>query len=109
MAYDEHLAERVRELVAAATNGDFSERKMFGGLAFMVRGHMAVAVSHQGGLMVRVAPEDTDALLTKPHAGPFHMRDRPIDGWLRVEVEGLTTRRQLERWVSRGVRFAFTR
>ena len=101
MSYDEALADRVREIVAAS--GPFSERKMFGGLAFMVQGHMAVAASREGGLMLRVDPARTDALLAEPHCRPFEMRGKPIDGWLRVGAEGVSTRRQLERWVMRGV------
>ena len=104
MAYDEHLAQRVRELIAA--EDDFTERAMFGGLAFLIGGHMAVSVSHQGGLLLRVDPADTDALLAKPHAAPFEMRGKPMDGWVRVDAAGLTTRRQLARWVSRGVGYA---
>jgi TfoX/Sxy family transcriptional regulator of competence genes len=104
MAYDEHLADRVREIVSAS--GEFSERKMFGGLAFMVAGHMAVAASREGGIMLRVDPAETDALLAKPFCRPFQMRGKPIDGWLRVDAEGITTKRQLERWVVRGVAYA---
>ena len=79
---------------------------MFGGLAFLVGGNMSVAASGQGGLMVRVDPEDTDALLAKPHARPFEMRGREMRGWLRVDSEGLRTKRQLEPWVTRGVAYA---
>ena len=104
MAYDEHLADRVREIVS--TSGEFSERKMFGGLAFMVGGHMAVAASREGGIMLRVDPTETDALLAKPFCRPFQMRGKPIDGWLRVDADGITTKRQLERWVMRGVAYA---
>jgi TfoX/Sxy family transcriptional regulator of competence genes len=104
MAYDERLADRVREIVSAS--GEFSERAMFGGLAFMVGGHMAVAASREGGLMVRVDPVETDALLAKPFCRPFQMRGKPIDGWLRVDADGVTTKRQLERWVMRGVAYA---
>jgi TfoX/Sxy family transcriptional regulator of competence genes len=104
MAYDGHLADRVREIVSAS--GEFSERKMFGGLAFMVGGHMAVAVSREGGIMVRVDPAETDALLAKPFCRPFQMRGKPIDGWLRVDADGVRTKRQLDRWVMRGVRYA---
>ena len=106
MAYDEHLADRVREIVSAS--GEFSERKMFGGLAFMVAGHMAVAASREGGIMLRVDPAETDALLAKPFCRPFQMRGKPIDGWLRVDADGVTTKRQLERWVMRGVAYART-
>ena len=104
MAYDERLADRVREIVSASS--EFSERKMFGGLAFMVGGHMAVAASREGGIMLRVDPTETDALLAKPFCRPFQMRGKPIDGWLRVDAEGIATKRQLERWVMRGVAYA---
>lgn len=79
---------------------------MFGGLAFLVEGNMAVAASGQGGLMVRVDPEQTDALVSEPHAGPFEMRGRAMQGWLRVDTEGVRTKRQLEPWVKRGVAYA---
>ena len=106
MAYDEALADRVREIIAAS--GEFSERKMFGGLAFMVAGHMAVAASREGGIMLRIDPSETDALLAKPFCRPFEMRGKPIDGWLRVDPDGVKTKRQLERWVMRGVAYAQT-
>jgi hypothetical protein len=104
MAYDEDLAERVRELMAGEPA--VSEMRMFGGLAFLVAGNMAVAASGQGGLMVRVDPGDTEALVGKPHAGPFEMRGRPMRGWLRVDSEGVRTKCQLEPWVKRGVAYA---
>jgi TfoX/Sxy family transcriptional regulator of competence genes len=104
MAYDEDLANRVRELVAGEP--DVTERRMFGGLAFLVGGNMSVAASGQGGLMVRVDPEDTDALLAKPYTRPFEMRGREMQGWLRVDPEGLRTRRQLAPWVTHGVAYA---
>ena len=104
MAYDEDLANRIRELIAA--EADVTEKRMFGGLAFLVGGHMSVAASREGGLMVRVDPDDTDTLLTKPHTRPFEMRGRALDGWLRVDPEGLGTKRQLEPWVTRGVAYA---
>jgi TfoX/Sxy family transcriptional regulator of competence genes len=104
MAYDEDLADRIRELIAAQSG--VTEQKMFGGLAFLIGGHMAVAASGQGGLMVRVDPEETDALAAKPHAGPFEMRGRAMQGWLRVADEGVRTKRQLEPWVKRGVAYA---
>ena len=104
MAYDEDLANRIRELIA----GDpaVSETKMFGGLAFLVRGNMSVAASGEGGLLVRVDPEDADQLLGKPHARAFEMRGRTMQGWLRVDAEGVQTKRQLEPWVRRGVGYA---
>ena len=83
-----------------------TEQKMFGGLAFLVGGNMSVAASGQGGLMVRVDPDETEALLAKPHARPFEMRGRQMDGWLRVDDEGVRTKRQLEPWVRRGVAYA---
>jgi TfoX/Sxy family transcriptional regulator of competence genes len=104
MAYDEDLAHRVRALIA--TEAGVTERKMFGGLAFLVGGNMSVAASGQGGLMVRVDPDATDALLAKPHVQPFVMRGRAMRGWLRVDPEGLQTARQLAPWVKRGVAYA---
>jgi TfoX/Sxy family transcriptional regulator of competence genes len=104
MASDEDLANRIRELIAAEDR--LTEQRMFGGLAFLIGGHMAVGVSGQGGLMVRVAPEETDALVAEPHARPFEMRGRPLRGWLRVDAEGVRTQRELEPWVRRGVAYA---
>lgn len=104
MAYDEDLAHRIRELIAAEP--DVTERKMFGGLAFLVGGHMSVVASRQGGLMVRVEPDETDALLAKPHAHTFEMRGRAMQGWLRVDADGVRTKRQLLPWVSRGIAYA---
>ena len=104
MAYDDDLVDRIRELVAGER--DVTEMRMFGGLAFLVGGHMSVAASGQGGLMVRIDPGDTDALVAKPHARPFEMRGRELKGWLRVDPEGLRTKRQLEPWVTRGVAYA---
>jgi TfoX/Sxy family transcriptional regulator of competence genes len=104
MAYDEDLANRIRELIAGEP--DVTEKRMFGGLAFLVGGNMSVAASGQGGLMVRVDPDETDALVAKPHAAPFVMRGREMKGWLRVDDEGVRTKRQLEPWVKRGVAYA---
>jgi TfoX/Sxy family transcriptional regulator of competence genes len=104
MAYDEDLANRIRALVADETG--VVEKRMFGGLAFLIGGHMAVSASGQGGLLVRVEPEQTESLLAEPHAQPFVMRGRAMDGWMRVETEGVKTKRQLERWVARGVAYA---
>ncbi|MBA3719444.1 MAG: TfoX/Sxy family protein [Nocardioidaceae bacterium] len=104
MAYDEDLADRIRELIA--DEPDLSEMRMFGGLAFLIAGNMSVAASGQGGLMVRVAPDDTDALVAKPHARRFEMRGKPMRGWVRVDDEGMRTKRQLEPWVKRGVAYA---
>ena len=104
MAYDEDLANRIRELVL--TEEGVTEQRMFGGLAFLINGHMSVAASSQGGLLLRVEPEQTAALLEKPHARSFEMRGRAMQGWLRVEAEGVTTKRELQRWVARGVGYA---
>ena len=104
MAYDEDLANRVRELIAVESGLD--EKKMFGGLAFLIDGNMAVGVSGQGGLMARVHPDETQALMARPHARPFEMRGREMKGWLRVDPEGVRTKRQLEPWVRRGVAYA---
>src|SRR5437773_12217254 len=99
MAYDEDLANRIRELIA---DEPVTEKRMFGGLAFLVRGNMSVSASGQGGLMVRVDPADSDALTAKPHAQPMEMRGRTMPGWLRVDAEGVRTKRQLEPWVKIG-------
>lgn len=104
MAYDEDLAARLREVLADEPG--VVEQRMFGGLAFLIGGNMAVSASSQGGLLLRCDPRETDALLAKPHAAPFEMRGRTMDGWLRVAPQGVTDRRQLERWVARGVQYA---
>lgn len=104
MAYDEDLADRIRELIAA--DAGVAERRMFGGLAFLIDGHLAVAVSGRGGLMVRVNPAEAAGLCARPHTQPFEMRGVEIKGWLRVDNEGLRTKRQLEPWVRRGVAHA---
>jgi TfoX/Sxy family transcriptional regulator of competence genes len=104
MAYDEYLANRVRELVSSQTG--VVEKRMFGGLAFLIDGHLGVSVSGQGGLLLRCDPGETEQLRHKPHAGPFEMRGRVMEGWLRVDPEGVRSKRQLERWVARGVAYA---
>jgi TfoX/Sxy family transcriptional regulator of competence genes len=104
MAYDENLANRIRELLAGE-NG-VVEKKMFGGLAFLIGGNMSVAASGQGGLLVRVDPEESDNLADKAHVGPMVMRGREMRGWLRVDDDGVRTKRQLEPWVKRGVAYA---
>lgn len=104
MAYDEELASRIRELVSDEPG--LTEKRMFGGLAFLVNGNMSVSASSQGGLLLRVDPEETDTLAAEPHAEPFVMRGRAMQGWLRVSPEGVRTKRELERWVRRGVTYA---
>ena len=104
VAYDEDLAERIRELVADEPG--LTEMAMFGGLAFLIGGNMAVGASGQGGLLLRVDPQETDTLLEEPHAQPFVMRGRSMDGWLRVDSDGLRTNADLERWVACGTAYA---
>src|SRR3954464_747374 len=104
MAYDEDLANGIRELLG--DEAGVTEKKMFGGLAFLIGGNMAGAASGQGGLMVRCDPEETDTLVQRPHAKPFEMRGREMDGWLRVDEEGVRTKRELKPWVRIGVAYA---
>jgi TfoX/Sxy family transcriptional regulator of competence genes len=104
MAYDDVLAERIRELLDAEPGVE--EKRMFGGLAFLVNGNMSVAASGQGGLMVRVPRDDTESLLEGEHVRPMVMRGGEARGWLRVDAEGVRTKRQLEAWVRRGVTHA---
>jgi len=104
VAYDEELADRIRELVAGESS--LTEKKMFGGLAFLVGGNMAVAASGQGGLLVRVDPVESDELVAKTSAEPMVMRGRAMAGWLRVAAEDAATKAQLAKWVERGVSYA---
>ena len=104
MAYDEDLANRIRELTSVERNVE--EKRMFGGLAFLVNGNMSVAASGRGGLMVRVPPEDTETLLGREHVEPMVMAGRETRGWLRVSDDGVRTKRQLQSWVTRGVDYA---
>ncbi|OBI74790.1 TfoX/Sxy family protein [Mycobacterium sp. E740] len=104
MAHDEELAHRIRELLSGEPGVD--ERRMFGGLAFLIDGNMAVAASGQGGLMVRVPPDDTAELLSREHVEPMVMAGRQTRGWLRVSTDGVRTKRQLRSWVDRGVGYA---
>jgi hypothetical protein len=104
VAYDPDLVERIRELLA--TEAAVDEKRMFGGLAFLIDGHLAVAASRDGGLMVRVPPAATEALLQREHVSPMVMAGRETRGWLRVTAGGVRTKRQLQQWVTRGVRYA---
>jgi TfoX/Sxy family transcriptional regulator of competence genes len=104
MAYDEDLAERIREITDAERG--VTEKKMFGGLAFLVNGNMSVAVSGQGGILVRVDPDESESLLAKTKAFPMEMRGREMRGWLRVNPEDVRTKAQLSKWVRRGVVYA---
>ena len=104
MAYDEQLAARIRELVAGER--DLTEKKMFGGLAFLIGGNMAVAASGQGGPLARVDPAQSDSLVASTKAQPMEMRGRAMAGWLRVDSDDVRTKRELSRWVERGVKYA---
>jgi hypothetical protein len=100
MAYDSYLADRIRELLASERGVE--EKQMFGGLAFLVGGHMAVAASGNGGLMVRVPPDEIQKLLAREYVSPMVMAGREARGWLRVGIDGVQTKRQLQGWVTRG-------
>lgn len=104
MAYDEELADRVREALDGGT--DVSERAMFGGLAFLFGGNMGLAVSGQGGLMIRMAPEAAAALVDDISVAPMVMQGRELDGWLRVTADAVATDPDLAEWVGRGAEFA---
>ena len=104
MAYDQELADRVREHVEPE-NG-LTEKRMFGGLAFLINGNMAVSASSKGGLMLRVDPAEIETLLQEPHAQPFEMRGREMTGWLRVAVDAETPDDELAQWIHRGVSYA---
>ena len=104
MAYDEDLANRIRELTSAERGVE--EKRMFGGLAFLINGNMSVAASGRGGLMVRVPPDETDALLSRANVEPMVMGGREMRGWLRIGDDGVRTKRQLTSWVTRGLDFA---
>lgn len=104
MAYDEDLAHRIRELLGE--EDPVTEMKMFGGLAFLLNGNMSVAASGQGGLLVRAGPAVAERALASSHAQPMVMRGREMRGWLRVDADGVKTKRQLAVWVRRGVEHA---
>ncbi len=104
MAYDEELADRIRELVVSEPG--LTEKKMFGGLAFLIGGNMAVAASGQGGVLVRVDQAQSDKLVATTNARLMEMRGRSMQGWLRVDPEDLRTKRQLAKWVGLGTTYA---
>lgn len=104
MAYDEELADRIRELIGKQRG--LSEQKMFGGLAFLIGGNMAVAASGQGGVLVRVDPAQSDKLVARTNARPMEMRGRQMHGWLRVDADDVRTKRQLTKWVDLGTTYA---
>ena len=104
MAYDEELADRLRELLEGQRV--FTEMKMFGGLAFLLGGNMAIAASGEGGLLVRVDPEEWEKVLASSKAEPMEMRGREMRGWLRVEAQHVRTKQQLKRWIDLGAAYA---
>lgn len=104
MVYDAGLADRIRDRVQGEPG--LSEKRMFGGLAFLVHGNMAVAASSQGGLLLRIDPADAESLTGHPHASRFEMRGREMDGWLRVDPEALGPDDELSRWVDIGLAYA---
>ena len=104
VAYDEELAYRIRELVAAEDG--VTEQKMFGGLAFLIGGNMAVAASGQGGILVHVDPDESEKLVAKTDGYLMEMRGREMRGWIRVDPERVRTKRQLSTWVGRGTSYA---
>jgi TfoX/Sxy family transcriptional regulator of competence genes len=106
MAYDEDFAHRIREHLGENTG--VTEKAMFGGLAFLLRGNMAVGITSRGELMVRVGPDASEDALTRPHTRLFDMTGRPMKGWILVEPAGVKTDRQLGAWVERGLEFART-
>ena len=106
MAYDEKAAERVRKVLAGRR--DVVEKKLMGGLCFMVKGGMCCAVSGRGGLLVRVGPEAFARMLDEPHVAPMEMRGRTMTGFVRVMPEGYRTEAALRKWVQRGVDFVLT-
>ena len=104
MAYDQELADRVREHVEHEKG--LTEKRMFGGLAFLINGNMAVSASGKGGLLLRVDPAETESLLREPHASRFEMRGREMNGWLHLDANALATDDELGRWIRRGVTYA---
>jgi len=104
MAYDEALAERIRDAVIGEPG--LSEKRMFGGLAFLLNGNMAVSASGQGGLLLRIDPAKADSLTSHPHVRRFEMRGRAMDGWLHVEPEAVEVDADLRRWVDEGLGYA---
>jgi TfoX N-terminal domain len=104
VAYDEELAARIRHLVGGESG--LTEQKMFGGLAFLIGGNMAIAASGQGGVLVRVDPEQSDQLVATTNAYVMEMRGRQMRGWLRVDADDVGAKRQLAQWVELGVTYA---
>jgi len=106
VAYDEELAERIRDILLGET--DLTEQKMFGGLAFLLGGNMAVCASREGGILVRIDPAEREHLLASTAAFPMVMGGRTMKGFLRVEIADVRTEEQLAAWVERGATYART-
>ena len=104
MTYDEELADRIRAW--PGVRPDLTEKKMFGGLAFLVGGNMAIAASGQGGILVRVDPEQSDELVATTPAEPMEMRGRSMAGWLRVDTADVTDDASLGEWIELGTAYA---
>jgi hypothetical protein len=104
MAYDEALAQRIRQ--AVADEPGLTERRMFGGLAFLVDGNLAVSASGQGGMLLRIDPAEAEALTQDPHVRRFEMRGRAMDGWLHVGTDAVEAEEDLRRWVRTGLGYA---
>jgi TfoX/Sxy family transcriptional regulator of competence genes len=104
VAYDEELATRIRQRIG--DEPDLTERKMFGGLAFLIGGNMAVAASGQGGLLVRADPDESDGLVATTNARLMEMRGREMRGWLRVDSQDVVSDDELARWVELGTAYA---
>lgn len=104
MAYDLKLADRIRSELEGMP---FVEKKMFGGVGFLLNGNLACGVNNDN-LLVRIDPEKQDTLLKKPHAKPFDLTGKPMKGWLVVEADGVKTDRQLNAWIKEGIEFALT-
>jgi TfoX/Sxy family transcriptional regulator of competence genes len=107
MPYDEQTAERVRKMFAGRRG--VVEKKMMGGLCFMVKGAMCCSVSGRGGLMVRVGPQAHEQTLREPHVTPMEMRGRVMTGFVRVAPDGYRTDAALKKWVERGLEYVATR
>jgi len=104
MTYDDDLADRVRAAIGGRDG--LTEKQMFGGLGFMLNGHLALSASSQGGLMVRVDPADTSSLVSEDGVSRFEMRGRSMNGWLHVDASVAQSDEQLDRWVALGLAYA---
>lgn len=104
MAYDVDLAQRLRDVVVSQPG--LTEKRMFGGLAFLIHGNLAVSASSQGGLLLRVDPAETESLVNEVDVRRFRMRGREMDGWLHVDASAVDTDDLLHRWVHRGIAYA---